>query len=633
MKKDLFYATRTASVIAVLCAMAACKDDNKPEPIVVEPNPYEFQYDSAIGSCNEMECIISHLFLQDSINHVFVNNSGCVRHNNTRPNAFALHADSKETVMDIFCNWLPSDATDQRLIKMPEEDTYVFTAYDTLGTRQGAVVLKMIDKPDSLAVAYFQEYSTSYLAEVLFVQDDKWSYAIDFKGFGTRTQPFIIENESDLALLSEKVNGHQNINGIKSYEAYYIQTADIDCHEYRHEPIGKDAYYYFGGNYDGGGHTITLPELKGSGQHFGLFGYTRFADLHDIILDGSVDLHLNRELYCGSLIGQMDSLCKVSRVVNRAKINCFSDYNAIYVGGIVGRKTGNATFFQCLNLGDLLVSGNGVCAGGIVGHATSASVVALYNQCGNKGLITTWSSDDNYAGGLIGKNFDDKQTDEITQIVNSYNSGAITTELSNSNFSSAAGLIGHHLSNGIKGRYPSIINSYSNAIITIKAEKGNSVTYGAGIVGFCFDDQTHIQNAYTNGEISVVGLGNAYTVNAITSKNGIIDHCFWAQGFPLVNATATGTGQVTNCNHFYNAYTGRLFQSDRTLSQELSVWVKDRQKAQIWSYSEDDKHRITAITDSVDLCLWDNEAMPHLIFQSTEEGNLDINLLNDNTSK
>lgn len=93
----------------------------------------------------------------------------------------------------------------------------------------------------------------------------------DIKPEGSKENPYLIETEEDFLVLTQKMNDGENLSGV-----YYKQTADLDMSEY----TGYEGVYqynsssgdgYFGGTYDGYGHTIKVS-IESSKGNISVFG-------------------------------------------------------------------------------------------------------------------------------------------------------------------------------------------------------------------------------------------------------------------------------------------------------------------------------------------------------------------------
>ena len=76
--------------------------------------------------------------------------------------------------------------------------------------------------------------------------------------------------------------------GIGNCHGYYFkQTADIDLTGVTWEPIGYSGNYYFAGNYNGGGHSITNAVSTGKVDPdgfatAGIFGWVAFGSVENL---------------------------------------------------------------------------------------------------------------------------------------------------------------------------------------------------------------------------------------------------------------------------------------------------------------------------------------------------------------
>lgn len=109
----------------------------------------------------------------------------------------------------------------------------------------------------------------------------------DFKGSGTQSDPYLINNKYDLINFRNKVNGGSSekdyYNGNKFTNKYFKQTADIDLEGEEWIPIANTTsvrntnsegkvYNKFCGTYDGNGHVIKNLKVSAKFIHSGLFG-------------------------------------------------------------------------------------------------------------------------------------------------------------------------------------------------------------------------------------------------------------------------------------------------------------------------------------------------------------------------
>lgn len=207
---------------------------------------------------------------------------------------------------------------------------------------------------------------------------------IDFKGSGTKSDPYLIENKSDLEKLRDLVNSEAYAPAFKS--CYYLQTVDIDLNDEKWTPIGKarangeqTASLRFEGHYDGGQHWIYGLNVNEETKFAGLFGNVNSGTVENLAVEGVVS------------------------------------GDDISVGGIVGEIQG-ATISGCCFIGD--VTGGSTAAGGIVGYMWQGGTV---QNCYHIGSVKT--SDTHSAGGVIGRIQSNEIKNAVCTVENCYHIG------------------------------------------------------------------------------------------------------------------------------------------------------------------------------------------------------------------
>ncbi len=230
-----------------------------------------------------------------------------------------------------------------------------------------------------------------------------------FSGQGTKTNPWLIQSATDLAVLSMLSCG-QNYG---TSSQYYKLTVNVDLSAYDWVPICADIeyadnlwtqWYSFGANFDGDNHTVTLRE-NSMEFAFGLFGALS-GSVSNLIIDGTI----NATGYTGGLVSVAKNGATITNVVNKANITSFGNQ----VGGIVGNVENQATVTikNCANEGNI-TSTNGTFIAGIVGGGYAS--VKLEN-CTNSGNITAAGN----VGGII------SESHLQGEVKNCTNSGTIT---------------------------------------------------------------------------------------------------------------------------------------------------------------------------------------------------------------
>jgi hypothetical protein len=294
-------------------------------------------------------------------------------------------------------------------------------------------------------------------------------------GLGTSGSPFEIWTRDDLAYMRDRVNANGTItsktdgSGVTARTAYYIQKADIALGYWQDDgdglvedgeifdaPSGGSAYtasnwtpigtfsINFGGNYNGGGYTVSGIYINSSIFDQGLFGDT--GSDSKISRLGIEDSFVKGVNYCGLLVG----------VNNGELTGCHTAGSVIgngCLGGVAGANAGTIT--ACYNLSN--VSGV-IIIGGVVGENNEN-----INDCYNTGNISGSNTDINgsITGGITGRNYG--------YLNRCYSAGSVS--------GSNAG--------GVAGFNDCIIYAcyYDSQICTLTAVtgSGNTIPYGAGL--------------------------------------------------------------------------------------------------------------------------------------------------------
>ena len=214
--------------------------------------------------------------------------------------------------------------------------------------------------------------------------------------------------------------------GIGNCHGYYFkQTADIDLTGVSWEPIGYSGSYYFAGNYDGGGHSITNAVSTGKVDPdgyatAGIFGWVAFGSVEN--------LH-----------------------VKNANFVATGQNNYSYVGGIAGVCYGSS-IKNCSVVNSSLESrrnDNNNCAGSIVGYSYNG----IFEKCAAENNRVTSMA---YAGGFVGEQADEKNVGKST-FTNCYTANCTVTAKTDKTdgLSFAGGFVGHVARNAL-----TVVNCY-----------------------------------------------------------------------------------------------------------------------------------------------------------------------------
>ena len=179
-------------------------------------------------------------------------------------------------------------------------------------------------------------------------------------GTGTQEDPWLIASQADLTALAEFLNSGNAETfdtenaGIGNCHGYYFkQTADIDLTGVTWEPIGYSGGYYFAGNYDGGGHSITNAVSTGKVDPdgfatAGIFGWVAFGSVANLHVKNANFVATGQNNY--SYVGGIAGVCYGSSIENcsveNSSLESRRNNNNNCAGSIVGYSTGG-TFEKC----------------------------------------------------------------------------------------------------------------------------------------------------------------------------------------------------------------------------------------------------------------------------------------------
>ena len=179
-------------------------------------------------------------------------------------------------------------------------------------------------------------------------------------GTGTQGDPWLIASQADLTALAEFLNSGNAETfdtenaGVGNCHGYYFkQTADIDLTGATWEPIGYSGSYYFAGNYDGGGHSITNAVSAGKVDPdgyatAGIFGWVAFGSVENLHVKNANFVATGQNEY--SYVGGIAGVCYGSSIKNcsveNSSLESRRNNNNNCAGSIVGYSTGG-TFEKC----------------------------------------------------------------------------------------------------------------------------------------------------------------------------------------------------------------------------------------------------------------------------------------------
>ena len=252
-------------------------------------------------------------------------------------------------------------------------------------------------------------------------------------GTGTQQDPWLITSQADLIALAEFLNSGNAETfdtenaGVGNCHGYYFkQTADIDLTGVTWEPIGYSGnYYYFAGNYDGDGHTISNATSTGKNDAdgfatAGIFGWVAFGSVENLHVKNANFVATGHNEY--SYVGGIAGVCYGSSIKNCSVVDSSlesrRDNNNNCAGSIVGYSTGG-TFEKCAAENNQVKT---MCyGGGFVGEVDDTYGVgnSTFTNC-YVAKCTVISETDDSQGTSFSGGFAGEMTDSTLTLQNCY---------------------------------------------------------------------------------------------------------------------------------------------------------------------------------------------------------------------
>ena len=253
-------------------------------------------------------------------------------------------------------------------------------------------------------------------------------------GTGTQQDPWLIASQADLSALAEFLNSGNAETfdtenaGVGNCHGYYFkQTADIDLTGVTWEPIGYSGGYYFAGNYDGGGHSITNAVSTGKVDPdgyatAGIFGWVAFGSVENLHVKNANFVATGQNNY--SYVGGIAGVCYGSTIENcsveNSSLESRRNNNNNCAGSIVGYSTGG-TFEKCAAENNQIRTM--AYGGGFVGEVDDDPDYGVGNSTFTNGYVancTVISETDDSQGTSFSGGFAGEITDSTLTIQNCY---------------------------------------------------------------------------------------------------------------------------------------------------------------------------------------------------------------------
>ena len=259
-------------------------------------------------------------------------------------------------------------------------------------------------------------------------------------GSGTKDDPWQISSVEDLQTLASTINdgnaagfdadaaaGGEGVAG-NYYGYYFKQTADLDLSSIEDwEPIGYSGSFYFAGNYDGDGHSITNAVSTGKVDSdgfatAGIFGWVAFGSVKNLHVKNANFVATGQNNY--SYVGGIAGVCYGSSIINCSVVNSFLESkrnsNNNCAGSIVGYSTGG-TFEKCAaenNQVKTMAYGGGF-VGEVDDDPSYGAGTSTFTNCYTANCSVSSKTDDVQGVSLVG-GFVGEMTDSALTVNNCY---------------------------------------------------------------------------------------------------------------------------------------------------------------------------------------------------------------------
>ena len=228
------------------------------------------------------------------------------------------------------------------------------------------------------------------LPTAAFAAEDEESIMPTYSGgSGTQDDPWLISSVKDLQLLANTINDGKAAGfdadsaNIGNYYGYYFkQTKDLDLSSIASwDPIGYSGDYgfYFAGNYDGGGYTISNANSTGKNDvggyaTAGIFGWVRKGSVSNLTVKNADFLATgdNNMSYVGGVLAVADNCTVENCSVYNSKIESRRNpnENSNFAGGITGIAD-KSNFEKCASVGNTIRHGS--FGGGFIGALNTSN--------------------------------------------------------------------------------------------------------------------------------------------------------------------------------------------------------------------------------------------------------------------
>lgn len=369
-----------------------------------------------------------------------------------------------------------------------------------------------------------------------------------WKGSGTESDPYQIENEADWLKMQKYAGKYKYYRG-----AWFALMNDITL-DNSYEP------FVFAGNLKGNHHTITvnIPKPTENGKHSrGLFSSITGGDagirIENLTIAGSVTAYQ----YAGGLAGSASSKVTLENVTNTATVHAEGLGNAA-AGGLIGTYNGGGmyplTVKNCTNSGtviaDRAVRDNQ--AAGFVA-ASNGEANMSFSGCQNTGAITGKGAyGDGYAAGFVSIH----KYNLTCTFENCANSGTISANARAAGIAICCGLAANCTNSGtISGNIAGGILDRGAVKYSTNTGEINGESRAAGIASAANTGAYTVEFCANFGKVTATaGSGAAKRAYGIASQ-GTVKNCFTYNNeahVPVAGATGRNC-IITNSYYLANS--------------------------------------------------------------------------------
>lgn len=395
------------------------------------------------------------------------------------------------------------------------------------------------------------EGTTYTIGQDVSVSEDMTLYAqwqLLWKGSGTESDPYQIENEADWLKMQKHAKRYSNYP-----DMWFALMNDINL-DSSYEP------FFFRGNLKGNGNTITVdvPESIEIGKHTrGLFSSIIGGDagirIENLTVAGSVAAYWGAGGLAGNITGKVTLENVTSNVTVKAGGYQYDTTSA--AGGLCASYSGDTlTVKNCRNEGAV----TGHTAGGLVGSYNGTTAMD-FSGCTNSGTV----HGENAAAGLLG--FNARTNDPSSSFTNCSNTGEIIASGRAAGIAvlSTVGKVeGCTNSGAITGDIAAGILCSGVAKRSVNTGKITGKTCGAGIAannnsGYTWYTMEFCANF---GEVTAVASVNGLLAFGI-ARQGKISNCFTYNKTSHVPISGVASKQCTVSDSYYLANSDTEFPS------------------------------------------------------------------------